>query len=141
MSNDPSPSDYLGNITFTVLDVETTGLSADSGHRICEIALLRFRGGKVLDSFESLIDPQRSISPGASAVNGLTDFQVNGQPILKNSANRYLPGTYTSTQAGSNGVRKEVLAAMAIIMAKVRGFRPDCRAVAMATGNTTTAAA
>lgn len=82
MSNDPSPSDYLGNITFTVLDVETTGLNADSGHRICEIALLRFRGGKVLDSFESLIDPQRSISPGASAVNGLTDFQINGQPLF-----------------------------------------------------------
>lgn len=82
MSNEPSPGDYLGNITFTVLDVETTGLSADSGHRICEIALLRFRGGKVLDSFESLIDPQRSISPGASAVNGLTDFQISGQPLF-----------------------------------------------------------
>lgn len=86
MANDPSPGDYLGNITFTVLDVETTGLSADSGHRICEIALLRFRGGKVLDSFESLIDPQRSISPGASAVNGLTDFQVRGQPIFSQAA-------------------------------------------------------
>ncbi len=86
MSNDPSPNDYLGNITFTVLDVETTGLSADSGHRICEIALLRFRGGKVLDSFESLIDPQRSVSPGASAVNGLSDFQLNGQPIFSQVA-------------------------------------------------------
>ncbi len=88
MPNDPSPGDYLGNVTFTVLDVETTGLSPDSGHRICEIALLRFRGGKVLDSFESLIDPQRSISPGASAVNGLTDFHIQGQPLFGQVAER-----------------------------------------------------
>ncbi len=88
MANDSSPSDYLGNVTFTVLDVETTGLSAASGHRICEIALLRLRGGKVLDSFESLIDPQRSISPGASAVNGLTDFRVKGQPLFGQVAER-----------------------------------------------------
>ena len=88
MTNDPTPGDYLGNVTFTVLDVETTGLSAASGHRICEIALLRYRGGKVLDSFESLIDPQRSISPGASAVNGLSDFQVNGQPVFGQIAER-----------------------------------------------------
>ncbi len=80
--HDPSPGDYLGNITFAVLDVETTGLSAASGHRICEIALLRWRGGKVLESFESLIDPQRSISPGAAAVNGLSDFQIRGQPLF-----------------------------------------------------------
>ncbi|MER2598281.1 MAG: exonuclease domain-containing protein [Caldilineales bacterium] len=86
MSQDPSPSDYLGNVTFTVLDVETTGLHAGSGHRICEVALLRFRGGKVLDSFETLVDPQRPISPGASAVSGLTDFHLRGQPVFSQVA-------------------------------------------------------
>lgn len=88
MISDPSPGDYLGNVTFTVLDVETTGLSAASGHRICEVALLRLRGSKVLDSFESLVDPQRSISPGASAVNRLTDFHLNGQPLFSQVAER-----------------------------------------------------
>lgn len=88
MTSDPSPGDYLGNITFTVLDVETTGLSASSGDRICEIALLRLRGGKTLDSFESLIDPERSISPGAAAVNGLSDFHLRGQPLFAQVAER-----------------------------------------------------
>ena len=88
MLQDPSPGDYLGNVTFTVLDVETTGLHAASGHRICEIALLRFRGGKVLDSFETLIDPQRPVSPGAAAVNGLTDFHLRGQPVFGQMAER-----------------------------------------------------
>lgn len=83
-----SPADFLGNTTFTVLDVETTGLNAGSGHRICEIALLRYRGGKVLDTFESLINPQRSISPGASAVNRLTDWDVATQPVFAQVAER-----------------------------------------------------
>ncbi len=83
-----SPADYLGNVTFTVLDVETTGLNADSGHRVCEIALLRTRGGKVLDTFESLINPQRSITPGASAVNRLTDWDVAAKPVFAQVADR-----------------------------------------------------
>ena len=69
-----SPTNFLANTPFTVLDVETTGLNSASDHRVCEIALLRSRGGKVLDTFESLINPQRSISPGASVVNRLTDW-------------------------------------------------------------------
>lgn len=43
---EPTPADYLGNIPFVVLDVETTGLDPRRGHRICEIALLRYQGGK-----------------------------------------------------------------------------------------------
>ena len=69
-----SPTDFLANTPFTVLDVETIGLNAGSGHRVCEISLLRYRAGKVLDTFESLVNPQRSISPGASVVNRLTDW-------------------------------------------------------------------
>lgn len=84
----PSPADYLGDVTFTVLDVETTGLSASSGHRICEIALLQYRGGKALNTFESLVNPQRSISSGASAVNGLTDWHLASQPVFGQIADR-----------------------------------------------------
>ena len=69
-----SPVDFLASTTFTVLDVETTGLNTGNGHRVCEIALLPSRGGKVLDTIESLINPQRPISPAASAVNRLTDW-------------------------------------------------------------------
>lgn len=78
----PSPADFLGDVIFTVLDVETTGLNPNSGHRVCEIALLRYRCGRVLDTFESLINPERSISPGASAVNGLTDWDVADAPVF-----------------------------------------------------------
>lgn len=74
-----SPADFLANTTFNVLDVETTGLNSASGHRVCEIALLRSRGGKVSDTFESLINSQRPVSPGASAVIRLTDWDDAGR--------------------------------------------------------------
>lgn len=93
---DPSPADYLGNISFVIVDVETMGLNVDRGHRICEIALLRYRGGKVVDTFESLIDPQRPMSRGASAVNGLTDWDLASKPVfaqVADSVKNLLQGT------------------------------------------------
>lgn len=72
----------LGEVTFTVLDVETTGLSPHFGDRICEIALLRCRGGRELGRFHSLVDPGRPISPGARAVNGITDEELDGAPTF-----------------------------------------------------------
>jgi len=65
---------------FIAADVETTGLSPADGHRICEIALLRFLRGTVIDSFVSLVNPLRPIDPGAQAVNGITDAMVAGAP-------------------------------------------------------------
>lgn len=78
----PSLNDYLGDIIFTVLDVETTGLGAHRGHRVCEVGLLRYRGGKVLDTFETLVNPQRPISPGAMAVHRLTEWHLADAPVF-----------------------------------------------------------
>jgi DNA polymerase-3 subunit epsilon len=72
----------LDKITFTVLDVETTGLTPQFGDRVCEIALLRFRGDRELGRFQSLVNPQRPISPGAFAVNGIRDQDVVEAPIF-----------------------------------------------------------
>jgi DNA polymerase-3 subunit epsilon len=68
------------------LDVETTGLSAWFGDRICEIAILRSRGDEVLASFDTLVNPERRISPGASRVNGLTDQDLIGAPLFSEIA-------------------------------------------------------
>ncbi len=70
----------LAEIPYVAADVETTGLEAGRGDRICEIALLRFLRGTVIDSFVSLVNPLRPISPGASAVNGITDAMVADAP-------------------------------------------------------------
>lgn len=67
---------------FIAIDVETTGWEPGAGHRVCEVALLRFLRGDVIDSIVSLVNPGRPISPGASAVNGITDEMVAGAPAF-----------------------------------------------------------
>ena len=50
----------LSTHTFAYLDVETTGLSPWFGDRICEIAVIRCQGERVVDQFGSLVNPQKA---------------------------------------------------------------------------------
>jgi DNA polymerase III epsilon subunit len=62
------------------LDVETTGLSPWFGDRVCEIAVVRAQGDDINTKFQTLVNPDREISPRASQVNGLTDEDVRDAP-------------------------------------------------------------
>ena len=59
---------------FVVLDVETTAMKPEQGY-IVDIAALRVRDGAVVDRFESLVNPGRSII--GHQVHGLTDDDVS----------------------------------------------------------------
>src|SRR5215211_5011260 len=72
--------------TFAVVDVETTGLSARMGDRICEIAVVLARGGQIVDQIQTLVNPQKPISRGAAAVNGISDFMVRNAPTFRTVA-------------------------------------------------------
>ncbi|HAH04926.1 MAG TPA: hypothetical protein DCM05_00135 [Elusimicrobia bacterium] len=76
----------LGEAAFALLDTETTGFGPERGARICEIAVLVVRGGKVLDSFASLVNPGGPIDPGAQHVHGITDAMVADSPSFKDVA-------------------------------------------------------
>ena len=78
------------DIDLVFVDVETTGLYPVYGDRIVELGALKVRGGREVDSFCSLLDPQRPISPGASAVNGITDEMVRGQATFGEVAHSFL---------------------------------------------------
>ena len=79
-------SKNLQEITFAFLDVETTGLDPYWGDRICEIAVLKTRDGKVLDKFETLINPGRRNPQQAVSVNGITDEMVKKAPFFRDIA-------------------------------------------------------
>lgn len=79
-------SKNLSEITFAFLDVETTGLDPYLGHRVCEIAILKTRGGKTISKFQTIINPGRSIPPQAASVNGITDDMVRGAPFFRDVA-------------------------------------------------------
>jgi hypothetical protein len=57
-----------------ILDTETT----DLGGAICELAVIDTAGEVLLDT---LVDPGRPITPGATWVHGITDDDVAGAPL------------------------------------------------------------
>lgn len=80
----------LDEVTFAVVDVETTGLNPHFGDRVCEIALLQCQGGMEISRFHSLVNPQRPISPGAFAVNRIEDEDLIDAPVFADIAARIL---------------------------------------------------
>jgi len=78
----PSPTTPIDELSLTFVDVETTGLDPHTGDRVCEIALLRVRGNQEIARFESLVQPQRPMTPGAMAVNGITDAMLVDAPLF-----------------------------------------------------------
>jgi len=75
--NSPLPA-----ATFVVVDVETTGLDAAKGARVVELGALKLAGGRPVDHLLTLVDPGVPIPADATAVHGLTDADVAGQPPL-----------------------------------------------------------
>ncbi len=74
--------ELVEKVPLSFFDVETTGLTPRYGDRICEVAVLRSYGGEI-KSFESLVNPQCPISPGASSVNRITDRMVRDAPLFE----------------------------------------------------------
>ena len=107
----------IGKETFICIDLELTGLDPDKD-RIIEIAIAKFTFDGIIDSFESLIDPEMVIPEVSIKIHHITQDMVQGKPkihklipkilemvgnhtiighgilfdlqILKNEANRYL---------------------------------------------------
>lgn len=72
----------LREIPVAVVDVETTGASAQWGDRIIEIGIARIEGGQIVRQYEQLLDPRRRISPGVIVLTGITPEMVAGQPTF-----------------------------------------------------------
>lgn len=74
----------LGELVYTVFDTETTGLHPTHGDEIISLGAVRVVNGRLLrqESFERLVDPQRSVSAVSTAVHGLTREMLTGQPTL-----------------------------------------------------------
>ncbi len=69
----------LRDASFVVVDVETTGLSAERD-RITELAMVRFEAGKITDTFATLLNPERFIPSHITQMTGITNAMVYGKP-------------------------------------------------------------
>jgi DNA polymerase-3 subunit epsilon len=70
----------LSRAPLVVLDTETTGLSPAMGHRVVEVAAVRLQGWREVGQFSALVNPGRSMDPGASRVNGIYDEDLVDAP-------------------------------------------------------------
>lgn len=66
---------------FIAFDLETTGTVAGAD-QIVEIGAVRFENNVVTAVYSTLINPLRTMPPGASAVNGITDDMLIGKPTV-----------------------------------------------------------
>ncbi|HEU5130063.1 MAG TPA: DEDD exonuclease domain-containing protein [Glycomyces sp.] len=72
----------LSEVTFCVVDLETTGLAADACG-ITEIGAVKVKGGKVIGEFATLVDPGEPIDPRVTRLTGITDEMVAGAPPIQ----------------------------------------------------------
>ncbi|WP_019204219.1 DEDD exonuclease domain-containing protein [Tsukamurella sp. 1534] len=72
----------LRDVTFVVVDLETTGGSPRNGDAITEIGAVKVRGGEVLGEFATLVDPGCGIAPHITHLTGITTAMVTGAPTI-----------------------------------------------------------
>jgi DNA polymerase III subunit epsilon len=74
---------------YAIVDIETTGGNA-SGSRITEIAILIHDGKKIVERWETLVNPQKEIPPAIFALTGITNEMVSNAPIFDLVSDRVL---------------------------------------------------
>jgi DNA polymerase III subunit epsilon len=71
----------LAEVTFVVLDLETTG-GAPGRDRITEVGAVKYRGGECLGTFQTLVNPGVPIPPLITVLTGITEAMVAPAPPI-----------------------------------------------------------
>ncbi|CAB4676435.1 unannotated protein [freshwater metagenome] len=72
----------LSQVTFCVIDLETTGGSAASCG-ITEIGAVKLRGGECIGTFQTLVNPGCAIPPEITVLTGITHSMVMPAPRIE----------------------------------------------------------
>ena len=68
-------------MNFTIVDIETTGLSYYY-HKITEIAALKYRNGKIVKEFSTLVNPEVRIPRFITRLTGIDNEMVRNEPKI-----------------------------------------------------------
>ena len=72
----------LADVTFCVIDLETTGGNRNDD-MITEVGAVKVRGGETLGTFQTLVNPGRAIPPQITILTGLSDALVYPAPRIE----------------------------------------------------------
>lgn len=76
------PGSPLSRLCYAVVDVETTGGRHEAGHRVTEVAIVEVRDGGIVDEFQTLVNPGRSMPRHTAALTRITDRMLAGAPAF-----------------------------------------------------------
>ncbi|GEP51126.1 exonuclease [Flavobacterium noncentrifugens] len=79
----------MKNQQYAIVDIETTGGNA-SGSRITEIAIVIHDGTKIIDRWETLVNPQKEIPVPIFALTGINNDMVRDAPIFDDISEKVL---------------------------------------------------
>ena len=72
---------HLSQVTFCVVDLETTGGAETDA--ITEFGAVKVRGGEILGRFQTLVNPKGQIPPLIAVLTGITNTMVADAPPLR----------------------------------------------------------
>ena len=96
-----SPGAGLLDEAWVALDLETTGLSSDED-QIIEVGAVRFRGSEALDTFQSFVNPGRSLDPFVTRLTGITNDDLRDAPGFSSVAAAFADFVGRSPLVGHN---------------------------------------
>jgi DNA polymerase III epsilon subunit family exonuclease len=77
------PSVRLASLSWVVVDVETTGGSPWYGDRVTEIAAVVVRDGRIAETYDTLVNPQRPIPIFVTRLTHITPAMVQDKPLFR----------------------------------------------------------
>jgi len=92
----------LSDAAVVVVDLETTGGSAQSGDAIIEIGAARLAAGQVVERFQRLVDPRRPLPPFITRLTGISDTMLRGQPGIETVLAEFLDFASTDVLVAHN---------------------------------------
>ncbi len=66
---------------FVIFDIETLGLNSHK-NEIIEIGAVKIKGGRIIDRFSQLINPEKKVPLKISEITSITDSMLEGQPKI-----------------------------------------------------------
>ena len=89
LQHDDSQSRLLRELDFVVVDVEATGAKTPP-NRLIELGAYRIRGGRIVDKFLSLVNPEIHIPRFVASLTGISNDMVKEAPVFAELAPQWL---------------------------------------------------
>jgi DNA polymerase III epsilon subunit family exonuclease len=119
--DDPIERRPLSEVDFVVLDVEAIGARGVPA-KIIELGAYHVRSGKIIDEFQTLIDPGVRLPRFIAALTGISDEMLKGAPKFAEVVDAWLDFAGDAVLVAHNSTFD-----LALLNQEIAGVFPGCR--------------